>query len=119
MTIRNNLTLAALTLSAAVLPLLAHAAGEPMHNHSAHASASAGQTAPAADFTEGEIRKVNKATGKLTIKHGEIKNIQMPPMTMVFEVADKAMLDGVKEGDKVKFKAKQDGSKLIVTDIQR
>lgn len=118
MNIRNTLTLATLTISATALPWMAHAAGEPMHNHGAAATAT--QASPAAaDFTDGEIRKVNKATGKLTIKHGEIKNIQMPPMTMVFEVADKAMLDSVKEGDKVKFKARQEGSKLIVTDIQR
>ncbi|MCQ8895503.1 copper-binding protein [Limnobacter humi] len=116
MNIRQSICFTALALSASALPLLVQAAGDHQHSH----GASAQQGAPAAaDFTEGEIRKVNKSTGKLTIKHGEIKNIQMPPMTMVFEVADKAMLDSVKEGDKIKFKARQDGSKLTVTEIQR
>ena len=41
------------------------------------------------------MRKVDKAGGKLTLKHGEIKSLDMPPMTMVFEVKDKALLDTV------------------------
>ena len=53
--------------------------------------ASVAQTAT--DMTDGEIRKVDKENGKLTIKHGEIKNLDMPAMTMVFQVKDKAALD--------------------------
>ena len=73
----------------------------------------------AAEMADGEIRKVNKATGKVTLKHGEIKSVEMPPMTMVFGVADKAMLEGLKEGDKVKFDVKQDGSNFTVTEIKK
>ena len=57
------------------------------------------------------------AQGKVTLKHGEIKNLDMPPMTMVFSVKEKAMLKGVKAGDKVKFKASSIDGKLTVTDI--
>lgn len=70
------------------------------------------------DMTDGEIRKVDKDTGKLTIKHGEIKNLDMPPMTMVFQVKEKSLLDKVKAGEKIKFKAISDNGKLIVTEIQ-
>lgn len=63
--------------------------------------------APPADMTDGEIRKVDKSAKKLTIRHGDIKNLDMPGMTMVFQVKDLAMLDLVKAGDKVKFKAEK------------
>lgn len=56
-----------------------------------------------ASMSEGEIRKVDKDAGKVTIKHGELKNLNMPPMTMVFRVKDPAMLDQVKAGDKIQF----------------
>lgn len=72
----------------------------------------------AAPTTDGEIRKVDKATGKITIKHGEIKNLDMPPMTMVFGVTDKALLDKVKAGDHVKFAAIEDHGRLMVTAIE-
>lgn len=53
--------------------------------------------------TEGEVRKVDKEAGKITLKHGEIKNLDMPGMTMVFQVKDPAMLEAVKAGDQVSF----------------
>lgn len=77
------------------------------------------KVAAKAELADGEIRKINKATGKITVKHGEIKSVDMPPMTMVFGVADKAMLEGLKEGDKVKFNVKQEGSNYTVTDIKK
>ena len=74
--------------------------------------------ASAADMTDGEIRKVDKDTKKITIKHGEIKNLDMPGMTMLFQVKDPAMLDMVKPGDKVKFRAEKAGGGIVVTEIQ-
>jgi Cu(I)/Ag(I) efflux system periplasmic protein CusF len=65
----------------------------------------------------GEIRKVDKESKKLTIKHGEIKNLDMPPMTMVFQVKEASMLDMVKPGDKIQFRAIKDGGNYVVTDI--
>jgi len=73
---------------------------------------------PAPSMTEGEIRKVDKSAGKLTIKHGEIKHMDMPPMTMVFYAGDKAMLDQVREGDKVRFLVVQEAGKMTVTKIE-
>lgn len=74
--------------------------------------------APAGDMADGEIRKVSKDTKKITIKHGEIKNLDMPGMTMVFQVKDEALLDKVKAGDKVKFVAEKVDGAIVVTDIQ-
>jgi Cu(I)/Ag(I) efflux system periplasmic protein CusF len=77
------------------------------------------QAAPARDaMSEGEIKKVDKAAAKLTIKHGELKNLGMPGMTMVFRVKDPAMLDKVKQGDKVRFVAEQAGGVLSVSVIE-
>ena len=72
-----------------------------------------------APLSEGEVRKVDRATGKITLKHGEIRNLDMPPMTMVFGVKDKALLDKVKQGDKVKFAAAKDAAgDLVVTALE-
>lgn len=74
--------------------------------------------ADAAAMSDGEVRKVDKEAGKLTIKHGPIKNLDMPPMSMVFTAKDPALLDKVKVGDKIRFHAVDEGGKLVVTDIQ-
>ena len=78
------------------------------------------KTAPAAaaDMAEGEIRKVDLEAKKITIKHGEIKNLGMPGMTMVFQVKDAALLEKAKAGDKIRFKAEKAGGAIVVTDIQ-
>ena len=75
-------------------------------------------TAAPVDMADGEVRKVDMATKKITIKHGEIKNLDMPGMTMVFQVKDPALLDKVKSGDKVRFKAEKAGGAIVVTEIQ-
>mgnify|MGYP001627216822 CR=1 FL=1 len=72
----------------------------------------------ATEMTEAEVRKVDKDNKKITLKHGEIKNLDMPPMTMVFNVADPAVLDQIKAGDKVRFRAASEGGKMTVTEIQ-
>lgn len=77
------------------------------------------QTASPVTMTEGEVRKVDKDQGKVTLKHGEIKNLGMPGMTMVFRAQDKSMLDSLKEGDKVKFAADMVNNQLMVTQIEQ
>ncbi len=72
----------------------------------------------AQSMTDGEIRKVDKATKKITIKHGRIANLDMPGMTMVFQVADPAMVNKVKVGDKVKFLAEDRSGAITVTKIE-
>ena len=70
------------------------------------------------DMTQGEVRKIDKDAKKITIKHHEIKNLEMPPMTMVFQVRDPALLEKVQTGDKVQFKVMKDSGALVVTDLQ-
>ena len=70
-------------------------------------------------LTEAEVRKVYKDSGKITLKHGEIKNLDMPGMTMQFKVKDPAMLDGINAGDKVLFTAEQVKGELVVTSIHK
>ena len=72
-----------------------------------------------AQSVDAEVRKVDAAQGKLTLKHGEIKNLDMPPMTMVFRVADKAMLDGLKAGDKIKVDVDKIDGQYTVTKLAR
>ncbi|RYF17410.1 MAG: copper-binding protein [Comamonadaceae bacterium] len=70
-------------------------------------------------LSEGEVRRVDKSAGKITLKHGEIRNLDMPPMTMVFGVPDKALLEKVKAGDKVRFAADKDAAgNYVVTSIE-
>ena len=63
------------------------------------------KSATGAALTPGEVKKVDKDTGKVTIKHGPLENLGMPAMTMVFQVKDPGMLDQVKAGDKINFVA--------------
>ncbi|MBK8321925.1 MAG: copper-binding protein [Betaproteobacteria bacterium] len=70
-------------------------------------------------LADGEIRKIDKAAGKVMIKHGEIKSIGMAPMTMMFVVKDKAVLDTLAVNDKVKFDVKQEGGDYVVTRIEK
>ncbi|WP_421831666.1 copper-binding protein [Limnobacter sp.] len=120
---KNTLKLSAITLT--ILSAgAAYAADHTVHvienqqRMEAEAKAKA-KAATQSEMADGEIRKINKNTGKITVKHGEIKSVEMPPMTMVFGVADKAMLEGLKEGDKVKFNVKQEGSNYTVTEIKK
>jgi Cu/Ag efflux protein CusF len=75
-------------------------------------------TALAAE-TEGEVRKIDKAQAKVTLRHGEIKNLDMPPMTMVFRVKDAKVLDTLAVGDKVKFAAEEVNGQVVITQIAK
>ncbi|CAN0627100.1 Cu(I)/Ag(I) efflux system periplasmic protein CusF [Burkholderia multivorans] len=67
-------------------------------------------------MSHGEIKRVDMAAGKLTIKHGPLENLGMEPMTMVFKARDPAMLSQVKVGDKIDFVAERvDGALTVVT----
>lgn len=74
---------------------------------------------PTKEMADAEVRKVDKDARKLTLKHGPIKSLDMPPMTMVFQVKDVALLDRVVAGDKVRFSAEQQQGAYIVTAIEK
>ncbi len=69
-------------------------------------------------MTEGVIKKIDMNTGKITIKHGPIANLDMPPMSMVFGVQDTTMLNGLAKGDKVRFHVVDQGGKMIIEDLE-
>lgn len=72
----------------------------------------------AAPGIDGEVRKIDKELGKLTLRHGPMPTLDMPAMTMVFKASDPKMLEGLKEGDKVRFTAEKVNGVLAVTAIQ-
>ncbi|WP_417707883.1 copper-binding protein [Pseudomonas sp.] len=76
------------------------------------------QAADPAPLSHGEVRKVDVATQKITLRHGPIASIGMPPMTMVFEVEKPELLEGVSVGEKVSFQVEQQGNRYIVTELQ-
>jgi Cu/Ag efflux protein CusF len=112
--VKSFILISALFLGASPTFAASHA-GAPMAKDDAK---KAMPMATSADMSDGEVRKVDKDNKKITLKHGVIKNLDMPGMTMVFGIKDAAMLDNLKAGDKVKFKAEQAGSAIVVTEIQ-
>ena len=82
-------------------------------------SAAPVMTAGAAkDMADGEVRKIDKAGMKVTLKHGAIKNLDMPGMTMVFQVKDASLLDKLAVGTKVKFSAENVNGAIVVTAVE-
>lgn len=71
-----------------------------------------------AGMTDGEVKKINLDTGKITIKHAPIAHLDMPGMTMVFTAKDKNLLTPLKPGDKIRFMVVDENRKLLVTNIQ-
>ncbi len=103
-------------ITALVLSGSAHAQEAGRHASSHTRDVTLAQAASA--MSEGTVRKVNRDSQKITIKHGPIENLGMPPMTMVFRVKDPAMLDLVKAGDNVRFSADKIGGAYTVTALQ-
>ncbi|MBV7427207.1 MULTISPECIES: copper-binding protein [unclassified Acidovorax] len=105
--------LAALALAAAAQHAVAQVpAAAPGQAASAHAG---GQDA----LSEGEITRWDARTLRVTLRHGEIKNLDMPPMTMVFRVQDASVVGDLKPGDKVRFRAEQVGGAYHVTRLEK
>lgn len=116
----------ALLLASVLGPALAQAPAST-NDHDSHHPV----TAPAAqdnsgrssadqdDLSDGEITRWDPRTGKVTLRHGEIKNLGMPPMTMVFRVQDAALLAPLKAGDKVRFRAEQVKGAYYATRIEK
>ena len=98
-----------LALSLALSPILPPAAPAIADNH---------QPAGTLPMAEAEIRRIDMDAKKITLRHGPIENLGMPPMTMVFQVRDPAMLEKVKTGDRIKFSAEKTGGAFTVTQIE-
>ncbi len=86
--------------------------------HAEKPGASSSNAQPGAGMSEGEVRRVDKDAKKITLRHGPLANLDMPAMTMVFQVSDPAMLEQVKIGDKVKFVAEKSGGAVTITKLE-
>jgi len=102
----------AAALAAGIAPVAAAAADAP-------AKAESKAKAPAAPLSSGEVKKVDREAKKVTIQHGPIENLKMPPMTMVFRVKDPAMLEGIEPGAKIRFRAEEADGGYLVTRLQK
>lgn len=112
---RNAILIAVLFLGAGVA---LHAGADASHEQLAQKEVKPAAAASQA-WTEGEVRKIDKAAGKLTIKHGPIPKLDMPPMTMAYGVQDKAMLDQLKPGDKIRFDVDSAGGAFTVMRLEK
>lgn len=104
-----------ITLSLASLWMASTSLAQVHHGH-ATGAAPVSATSPA-EWTEGEVRRVDIAGQKVTLRHGEIKHLDMPPMTMVFHAATPGMLDQLKVGDKIRFDVQEREGKMVLTRI--
>ncbi len=107
----KNIYTIALVISSSIL-LSDFAYADKGHGHS-----STKKSEMEASMTDGEVRKVDLEGGKVTIKHGEIKHLEMPGMTMVFTAKESTLLTNIKAGDKIKFKVINENGKFIVTEV--
>jgi Cu(I)/Ag(I) efflux system protein CusF len=107
----KKMTLIATVLLTFALPAYAQTSAT---EHAAHHAT----PAQAVALSDGEVRKVDTDAKKITIRHGPIANLDMPGMTMVFQVKEPAMLNVVKSGDKIKFRAEKVGGAYIVTQVE-
>lgn len=106
-----------LALAAAFLAFAAVGQQTPHDGeHDSHSPAAAAASTP---MSEGEVRKVDTALGKVTLRHGPLANLDMPPMTMVFTAADPKLLEGLQRGDRIRFTADKRNGTYFVTDIER
>src|SRR5438093_6688709 len=107
-----------LLVAAGALALTSAVSAAPSPSASPLLVAQAAAQSTTSPMVNGEVRKVDKDAGKITLKHDAIPNLEMPRMTMVFRVKDPSMLDQVKEGDKIKFSADKINGALTVTEVR-
>ncbi len=107
-------TMLAFFALAATIPAAGMAGTHAGSGHAANPMIAAAET----QLSEGEVRKVDKAAGKLTIKHGPLENLGMPPMTMIFRVKEATMLDKVKPGDRIRFRAERVNGVFTLTKLE-
>lgn len=95
----------------------AMALADDAHHRGTEADGAASATAQE-PLSQGQVRKVDKENGKVTIRHGALENLGMPAMTMVFPVKDAAMLEGLHADEQIRFRAEKVNGNLTVTQIE-
>jgi len=102
----------------AFAPLAAVSAQAAGDHAGRDAMAAPAKASAAMQMVDGQIKKVDKAAGKLTLSHGPLHNLNMPAMTMVFKVFDAAWLDQMKAGDKIRFMADNVNGAITVVHLE-
>jgi Cu(I)/Ag(I) efflux system protein CusF len=111
-------TLSKLAIAAVVAFSSAATALAQDSGHGSHAAHAVTRGGVEGQLVDGEVKKVDKEAAKLTLRHGELKALGMPAMTMAFRAKDPAMLDQVKVGDKVKFMAEKVNGAITVVHLE-
>jgi len=114
----SKLTIAIALAAAANLATAQESAHSGHGSHDAHGGHAGTKASAPAELTDGEVKKIDKEAGKITLRHGELKNLNMPAMTMVLRVKDPAMLEQVKLGDKVMFAADRVNGAVTIIQLQ-
>ena len=86
------------------------------HHHSQGAVAPAAST-QATDWTRGEIRRIDRDNARVTVRHEEIRSLDMPPMTMIFSTAPGVLTDALKPGDRVRFRVVGAAGQFTITEL--
>ncbi len=116
----KNLTLiATFTLSLLAASSFAQSTAPAAQTAAPTAAAAPTAVPMAKDMADAEVRKVDKDAKKVTLKHGPIKNLDMPGMTMVFQVRDEKLFDKLVSGEKIKFTAEQLQGAYVVTSVEK
>lgn len=77
------------------------------------------EPAAAVPMTGGEIRRIDRAAGRVTIRHDEIAHLDMPPMTMAFQASPASLLEGLAAGNRIRFRVERSSGALVITAIDR
>lgn len=109
-----------LILSALMLTGNSALAQSQAHDHgTVHPAPAAPAASDALPWVDAEVRRVDPAARKVTLRHGPIANLDMPPMSMAFQVEDAALIGPFQPGDKVRFTAEQRQGAYWATRIER
>ena len=106
-------------VAAFAVSLGAHAQTSPADHAAHHGPSASAPPRAAATLTVGEVRRIDAAQKKVTLKHGSIASLDMPPMTMVFQVADVQLLSNLSVGDKVRFAVEKQQGAFVVTTLEK
>lgn len=108
----------AVTLASVSLARAEQQSGHAHHGHHDHAAEETA-TPAVGEWTLAEVRKVDLAQGRITLRHERIESLDMAPMTMVFRVGDGVSTETLSEGTKVRFQVVRDTGRLVITALER
>ena len=108
-----------ITASLIAFSTLGAVSAQAASDHGGHAMAAPAAASSEIQMVDGQVKKVDKAAGKVTLSHGPLTNLNMPAMTMVFKVSNAVWLDQMKSGDKIRFMADNINGAITVVHFER